>query len=155
MTSEQLISFARGAPSLDIVDVAGLRAAAARAFDRDPAGITAYGTSVGYPPLRKWIADKHGVAVDQVLLTNGSLQADAFLFDHLVQPGDAVVVEKPTYDRTLLGLRLRGAEVHQVTLAEDGIDVDAWWRKRREAEAVLHEYLGLAALYLGISRYFK
>ncbi len=124
MTSEQLISFARGAPSLDIVDVAGLRAAAARAFDRDPAGITAYGTSVGYPPLRKWIADKHGVAVDQVLLTNGSLQADAFLFDHLVQPGDAVVVEKPTYDRTLLGLRLRGAEVHQVTLAEDGIDVD-------------------------------
>ena len=124
MTSEQLISFARGAPSLDIVDVAGLRAAAARAFDWDPAGITAYGTSVGYPPLRKWIANKHGVAVEQVLVTNGSLQADAFLFDHLVRPGDAVVVEKPTYDRTLLSLRQRGAQVHQVTLAEDGIDVD-------------------------------
>jgi len=118
------ISFARGAPSLDIVDVAGLRAAATRAFDEDPAGITAYGTSVGYPPLRQWIADKHGVTVDRVLLTNGSLQADAFLFDHLVRPGDAVVVEKPTYDRTLLSLRQRGARVHQVTLAEDGIDVD-------------------------------
>jgi uncharacterized SAM-binding protein YcdF (DUF218 family) len=38
---------------------------------------------------------------------------------------------------------------------EDGIEVDGWWRKRREAEAVLHEYLGLAALYLGISRYFR
>ena len=87
MTAEQLISFARGAPSLDIVDVEGLKAAAVRAFDADPAGVTAYGTSVGYPPLRKWIADKHGVAVDQVLVTNGSLQADAFLFDHLVQPG--------------------------------------------------------------------
>ena len=40
-----------------------------------------------------------------MLVTNGSMQADAFLFDALVQPGDAVVVEKPTYDRTLLGLQ--------------------------------------------------
>src|SRR6266536_2101149 len=124
MTAQQLISFARGAPSLDIIDVAGLKAAAARAFDTDPAGITAYGTSVGYPPLRQWIADKHGVAVDQVLVTNGSLDADGFLFEHLIKPGDAVVVEKPTYDRTLLNLRGLGAQVHQVTLADDGIDVD-------------------------------
>jgi len=57
MTAAQLISFARGAPSLDIVDVEGLKAAAARAFDADPAGVTAYGTSVGYGPLRRWIAD--------------------------------------------------------------------------------------------------
>jgi 2-aminoadipate transaminase len=124
MTAEQLISFARGAPSLDIVDVEGLKAAAVRAFDADPGGITAYGTSVGYPPLRKWIADKHGVSVNQVLVTNGSLQADAFLFDYLVGPGDAVVVERPTYDRTLLNLRNRGGEVHAVTLQPDGIDTD-------------------------------
>ena len=55
------ISFARGAPSLDIVDVEGLKQAAADAFDKDPAGTTAYGTSVGYVPLREWIAEKHGV----------------------------------------------------------------------------------------------
>ena len=65
MTAEQLISFARGAPSLDIIDVAGLKAAAVRAFDVDPAGVTAYGTSVGYVPLRKWIAEKHGVAAGE------------------------------------------------------------------------------------------
>ncbi|GLH95123.1 aminotransferase-like domain-containing protein [Phytohabitans aurantiacus] len=124
MTTEQLISFARGAPSLDIVDVEGLKAAAVRAFDADPAGITAYGTSVGYPPLRKWIADKHGVSADQVLVTNGSLQADAFLFDYLVQSGDAVVVERPTYDRTLLNLRNKGGQVHQVTIQPDGVDTD-------------------------------
>jgi 2-aminoadipate transaminase len=123
MTAEQLISFARGAPSLDIIDVEGLKAAALRAFDADPAGMTAYGTSVGYVPLRKWIAEKHGVSADQVIVTNGSLQADAFLFNHLVQPGDDVVVEKPTYDRTLLSLQQQGAKVHQVTLQSDGIDV--------------------------------
>ncbi|MFX0592909.1 PLP-dependent aminotransferase family protein [Melissospora conviva] len=122
MSAEQLISFARGAPSLDIVDIEGLKAAAVRAFDADPAGVTAYGTSVGYLPLRQWIADKHGVTPEQVLITNGSLQADAFLFDHLVQPGDAVVVERPTYDRTLLNLRSQGAEVHAVTVQSDGVD---------------------------------
>ncbi|GAA1850896.1 aminotransferase-like domain-containing protein [Asanoa iriomotensis] len=124
MTAAQLISFARGAPSLDIVDVEGLKAAAVRAFDADPGGVTAYGTSVGYLPLRKWIADKHGVAPEQVLVTNGSLQADAFLFDHLVGAGDAVVVERPTYDRTLLNLRNKGGDVHAVSTAADGIDVD-------------------------------
>jgi len=123
MTAEQIISFARGAPSLDIVDVAGLKAAAARAFDNDPTGLTAYGTSVGYGPLRCWIAQRHQVELDQVLITNGSLQADAFLFDHLISPGDPVVVERPTYDRTLLGLRNRGADVHAVTLDEHGLDV--------------------------------
>jgi 2-aminoadipate transaminase len=122
MTAEQLISFARGAPSLDIIDIKGLSDAAVRAFSTDPSGITAYGNSYGYQPLRRWIAAKHGVGAEQVLITNGSLQADAFLFTHLVKPGDHVVVEKPTYDRTLLNLRQMGAQIHQVTLRPDGID---------------------------------
>jgi 2-aminoadipate transaminase len=118
------ISFARGAPSLDIVDVEGLKAAAVRAFETDPSGITAYGTSVGYLPLREWVARRHGVDVERVLLTNGSLQADALLFEQLVRPGDDVVTEKPSYDRTLLNLRTIGARIHQITLDADGIDVD-------------------------------
>ncbi len=119
------ISFARGAPSLDIVDVDGLRDAAQRAFASDPAGATAYGTAVGYPRLRAWIAEHHEVPIEHVLVTNGSMQADAFLFDQLVREGDHVIVERPTYDRTLLSLRERGAQVHQVPLLPDGIDVDA------------------------------
>ncbi|MDQ3850226.1 MAG: PLP-dependent aminotransferase family protein [Actinomycetota bacterium] len=118
------ISFARGAPSLDIVDVDGLREAAARAFTDDPGGTTAYGTSVGYVPLRRWIAEKHGVEESQVLVTNGSMQADAFLFTTAVRPGDPVVVERPTYDRTLLNLRGLGADVRPVSLQGDGIDTD-------------------------------
>jgi len=157
MTSQQLISFARGAPSLDIVDVKGLSAAAARAFAEDPAGVTAYGTSVGYPPLRKWIADKHGVAPERVLVTNGSLQADALLFEYLVEEGAEVVVEKPTYDRTLLNLRNLGARVHQVTLADDGIDVDEL-RKLLEAGArpvlahVIPNYQNPAGMTLSLDK---
>ena len=55
--------------------------AAQAAFAEDPAGVTGYGTAIGYVPLRRWIAEKHGVPEDHVLVTNGSMQADAFFFD--------------------------------------------------------------------------
>lgn len=118
------ISFARGAPSLDIIDVEGLKSAAERAFTDDPAGSFAYGTSVGYLPLRSWIAERHGVAENQVLVTNGSMQADAFLFTTLVSSGDAVIVERPSYDRTLGSLRALGADLHAVDIEPDGVSVD-------------------------------
>ena len=53
------------------------------------------------------------------------MQADAFLFQRLVEPGDVVVVEAPTYDRTLLSLRELGAELLAIPLEADGIDVKA------------------------------
>src|ERR1700712_533197 len=120
-----VISFSRGAPSVDIVDIEGLRAAADRAFTNDPAGATAYGTAVGYLPLRRLLAERHGVAENQVIVTNGSMQADAFLFDELIAPGTQVVVEKPSYDRTLLGLKERGADLSAIELEADGISVEA------------------------------
>ena len=119
------ISLARGAPSLDIIAVDDLRAAAQSAFERDPASTFAYGTSAGYPHLLEWIAAKHDVEPDRIVATNGSMQADAFLFQTLVQPGDLVVVEAPTYDRTLLALQKLGAEILAIPLESDGLDVAA------------------------------
>jgi 2-aminoadipate transaminase len=119
------ISLSRGAPSLDIIAVDELAAAAQRALERDPGGMLAYGTSAGYPRLLEWLSNKHGVAPEQLLATNGSMQADAFLFQELVGPGDVVVVEAPTYDRTLLSLTKLGAEVLAIPLEADGIDVGA------------------------------
>jgi 2-aminoadipate transaminase len=124
----QPISLSRGAPSLDIIAVDDLRAAADRAFQKDPGGSFAYGTSMGYKPLVQWIAEKHRLAADQVVATNGSMQADAFLFEELVEPGDQVVVESPSYDRTLLSLRKLGAELLAIPLEDDGIDVEALTR---------------------------
>ena len=152
------ISFARGAPSLDIVDVEGLREAAVRAFDSDPGGTTAYGTSIGYPRLRAWIADRHGVAPERVLVTNGSMQADAFLFEHLVRPGDEVVVERPTYDRTLLSLRQRGARVHAIELEPDGIDTSALarllgdWRARPKLAHIIPNFQNPAGYTLSLAK---
>ena len=125
MAEQKPISFARGAPSLDIIAADELAQCAERALRADQAGAFAYGTAVGYPPLREWIAEKQSVAVGQVLTTNGSMQADAFLFELMVEPGDLVVVEAPTYDRTLLALQKLGAEVLAIPLEADGIDVGA------------------------------
>jgi len=121
----QNISLARGAPSLDIIAVDDLRAAADRAFANDPNAAFSYGTSAGHTRLVAWIAEKHSVAPEQVVATNGSMQADAFLFQQVVGAGDVVVVEAPTYDRTLLALRNLGAEVLAIPLEADGIDVEA------------------------------
>jgi 2-aminoadipate transaminase len=125
VAATQSISLARGAPSLDIIAVDELRAAADRAFQRDPGGTFSYGTSMGYKPLVEWIAAKHGLEPGQVIATNGSMQADAFLFERLVRPGDQVVIEAPTYDRTLLALRKLGADLLAIPLEDDGIDVEA------------------------------
>src|SRR6478735_2780677 len=119
------ISFARGAPSLDIIAVDELAAAAGAAFASDPGGAFSYGTSGGYPPLRQWIAGRHHLSAEQVMVTNGSMQAAAFLFELLVHDGDVVVVEAPTYDRTLLSLQRRGAKILPIPLEQDGIDVSA------------------------------
>lgn len=125
MASTAPISFARGAPSLDIMPAADVLAAAQTALADDPAGALSYGPGYGYAPLREWIAERHGVEPGRVVLFNGSLEAGLMLFDHLIDPGDPVVVEAPSYDRTLLALEARGAERFAVPLQRDGIDVGA------------------------------
>jgi 2-aminoadipate transaminase len=125
MAAPAPISFARGAPSPDIMPAEGLRESAERVLREDPAGALSYGAGSGYAPLRNWIAERHGVEPERVLVTNGSLQAGIMLFDHVVAPGDTVVVESPSYDRTLLALRERGAELLAMPIQDDGLDVGA------------------------------
>lgn len=121
----ETISFARGAPSADILPAEAVREAAARALESDWERALSYGTGKGHPGLCEWIADSHGVDTDQVMIVNGSMEGAAFLFRHYVGEGDRVIVEQPTYDRTLLLLNQAGAEFAPVPLESDGVDVNA------------------------------
>ncbi len=122
----ELISFARGAPSADILPVEAVRQAAQRALSDDWKRALSYGTGIGHPGLCEWVAERHGLADPaQVMITNGSLEAASMLFQHLIAPSDRVIVEQPSYDRTLLLLERLGAERVGVPLSEDGIDVEA------------------------------
>ncbi len=120
-----LISFARGAPSADILPHEAVWDAAAVALAEDWEEALSYGTGIGHPGLCEWIAERHGgLDAEQVMVTNGSLEAGVMLFEQLLEPGDRVVVEQPTYDRTLLMLQRLGVELVPVPLEADGLDVD-------------------------------
>jgi 2-aminoadipate transaminase len=121
------ISFARGAPSADILPHEAVRDAAARALASDWEKALSYGTGIGHPGLCQWIAERHGgLEASQVMVANGSLEAGAMLFEHLLKPGDRVVVEQPTYDRTLLLLQRLGVDLMPVPLEADGLDLGAF-----------------------------
>jgi uncharacterized SAM-binding protein YcdF (DUF218 family) len=68
-----------------------------------------------------------------------------------------ILVTSPQHSRRVKLVWERGAGLGVEGLVtvtqQDDFPVDGWWRRRRQAEAVLHEYLGLAAIYLGVSRY--
>ena len=122
-----VISFARGAPSADILPAQAVRDAAARALESDWEQALSYGTGRGHPGLCEWIAGElHGIDPERVMVTNGSMDAAALLFESFLEPGDRVIVEQPSYDRTLLLLGRAGVELVPVPLEADGVDVDAF-----------------------------
>ena len=120
------ISFARGVPAPEMLPVQELADCARVAIERDGAAALSYGAAGGYDPLRRWIAERHGVAHERVLTTNGSLQGFVFLSAHFLASGSRrVLVEAPTYDRPLKILADLGAEIVPVPQDDDGLDVEA------------------------------
>jgi DNA-binding transcriptional MocR family regulator len=115
----EAISFARGVPASECLPVEELADCARVAIERDGAAALLYGHTLGYEPLREWIAERHGVDPSRVVVTNGSLQAFHFVLATLGE-GRRIVVERPTYDRPrkLLG------EFDEVPVDDEGLDVD-------------------------------
>lgn len=125
--AEETISFARGAPSPDLLPAEAVRQAAAGALESDWQKALSYGTGRGHPGLCEWIATElHGIEPDRVMIANGSMEAASLLFRHLLSPGDRVIVEQPTYDRTLLLLNQAGVELVPVPVEADGVDLAAF-----------------------------
>ena len=76
-----VISFARGAPSADILPAEAVREAASTALADDWQRALSYGTGFGHPDLCEWVArELHGIDPAQVMCTNGSMEAAALLF---------------------------------------------------------------------------
>ena len=78
-----------------------------------------------YPPLRQAIAAKEGVTPDRVVMANGTSMANFLAMAALIQPGDEVLVEQPTYEPMLAVARFLGAEVTRFARrAEEGFRLD-------------------------------
>src|SRR5919206_4332871 len=130
-----MISFARGVPAPECLPVEELADCAKAALERDGAAALSYGGGGGYEPLRRWVAERHGVEPRRVLLTNGSLQGFVFLATHFLAAGSRrVAVEAPTYDRPLKILAGLGAEILAVPQDDEGLDVEALERALASGE---------------------
>ncbi len=120
------ISFARGAPAPDLIPAEELADCAHEVARRDGAKVFAYGPGGGYAPLREWIADRHDVPVEHVVLTVGGLQGFVFYAaEQLARRPGRVLVEAPTYDRPLKVLAREGVDVVALPMDDEGLDPDA------------------------------
>lgn len=88
---------------------------------------TGYGESMGYRPLRQWLAahlQESGLPAraDNLLLTEGASQALQLAIRVLVRPGDAVLVDEPGYCNLIAQLHMAGARVIGVPWTPHGPD---------------------------------
>ena len=124
-----MISFAGGLPDPDGFPVE--RFAACASVLRDGGrSVLQYGPSEGHAPLRETLlemmADRLGYPVrpEELLVTTGSQQAVNLIARVLIDPGDPVLVEGPTYPGTIHTLRNAGARFVAVPCDADGMIVD-------------------------------
>jgi len=124
-----IISFAGGLPATDVFPVAELNAACDRVLREQGAMALQYSTTEGYLPLREMIARhsaRYGIKItpENVLITSGSQQALDLLGKILIDPGDRILVESPTYLAAIQAWNAYGAEFITVPMDDDGMNTD-------------------------------
>ena len=126
-----IISFAGGFPDSALFDVDGIRAATLAALDQDAGAALQYGATEGYGPLREELASfmaskgLRELAAEQLIVTTGSQQALDLLGKVLINPGDKVIVEGPTFLATINCFRLYGADLVSAPVDGQGVDTEA------------------------------
>lgn len=122
-----ILSFAGGLPAPELFDVEGMREAYAAVLAEEPEAALQYSTTEGDPRLREIVAERYterGLPTDpaQILVTTGSQQGLRLLADALLDPGDTVVVEAPSYLAALQCFDLQGARIVGAPSDEHGLD---------------------------------
>jgi 2-aminoadipate transaminase len=124
-----LISFAGGLPAPDVFPVDELNAACNRVLREQGAQALQYSATEGYLPLREMISRhsaRYGIKItpENVLITSGSQQALDLLGKILIDPGDRILVESPTYLAAIQAWKAYGAEFITVPMDENGMNTD-------------------------------
>lgn len=124
-----IISFGGGMPAPDVFPIEEFREACDRVLKDNGAQALQYGPTEGYKPLRELIVRhtaRYGIEVtpDNILITSGSQQALDLLGKILINPGDRILVESPTYLGALQAWAAYGAEYVTVPMDENGMITD-------------------------------
>ncbi|HMK28505.1 MAG TPA: aminotransferase class I/II-fold pyridoxal phosphate-dependent enzyme, partial [Terriglobales bacterium] len=111
----EVISFGGGLPAPELFPIQRVEEACLRVLENNGPAALQYSTTEGYPPLREMIANnlrRYGIlaSADNVLITSGSQQALDLIAKLLINPGDRILVESPTYLGALQAFNVYGAE---------------------------------------------
>lgn len=140
------ISFAAGSPNESLFPVAAVQRAFNTAIAKQGAHLFQYQNPQGNLALRAKLAARIGkwgqvtTTAEHVVLTVGGQQAIELVAKALLNPGDEVAVEVPTYVGALAALDLYQPTYYGVGLQSDGIDLDA-------LETTLKRHPGIKLLY--------
>jgi 2-aminoadipate transaminase len=124
-----VISFAGGLPAPELFDVEGARAAFEAVLAAAPGKVLQYSPTEGNAELRAAVADRYvarGLPTrpEDIVITTGSQQGLSLLSTTLVDPGDVILVESPSYLAALQCFALAGATLVEVPSTGDGVDVE-------------------------------
>ena len=125
----EMISFAGGLPAPEVFPVEQVKLASQKALTEHGEQALQYGATEGYRPLREWVAQRMSrgslkLSVENVLITSGSQQALDLLGKILINPGDSVIVEAPTYMGALQAWNPYGPNYATVPADAQGLRAD-------------------------------
>ena len=125
----EVISFAGGLPAPEVFPLQRFEEACQRVLETNGASALQYGQTEGYEPLRQMLAHnmaRYGIRakVENVLITSGSQQALDLIGKLLINSGDRVLIEAPTYLGALQAFNVYGAEYVSVPIDHDGLRTD-------------------------------
>ncbi len=116
-----VLSLAGGIPAPELFPMEALQKATERALSRHGPAALQYSPTEGHPVLRRWVAERLGVGEEQVLITSGSQQVLDLVARVILDEGDPVVVESPTYMGGLLAMNPYGPVYRPVPADEAGL----------------------------------
>jgi 2-aminoadipate transaminase len=124
-----VISFAGGLPAPELFPIAAFQEAADRVLTRYGRQALQYSTTEGYRPLREFIVEKmarYGIkaTVDNVLITSGSQQALDLIGKVMLNSGDLILTERPTYLGALQAWRAYQADFVSVPIDDRGLQTE-------------------------------
>ena len=120
-----MISFAGGNPSLNALPDALVSEICGYVLEHNGKQLLQYGATEGYPPflesLKSYVQEQLHCSVPAVLPVTGSTQAMDLLCKALIDPGDVILVENPSFLGNLQCMKLYQAEIVPLDSDENGI----------------------------------
>ncbi len=140
-----IISFAGGAPDPELFPNEELAEIAADILKNDGKTALQYGVTEGYTPLLNWVKDRLksqgiGLENDETIIVSGGQQGIDLASKALINPGDGVICEEPSFIGGLNAYRSNNAKLYSVPVLSDGIDTD-------KLEEILKENDNIKILY--------